>query len=208
VRRECWVALRSFVAAAPRPEPVNPKNAGRLEKINLNLEGEESSMQSRTSALFAFTLGSATIFGTAALAADLPQSGTIKIHSDSKVNVQVTEVGDKHIMASANSSGVTHNDSGSGPLHMGAWFCAFSFENVNGPPNYSGSCAFGDAGGADKILITFTGKGSDSGATKALAQSSVASESMLASTAKWCGSATLLTQLRDSLPARSNSTIG
>jgi hypothetical protein len=142
---------------------VNPKNAGRSEKINLNLDEEESSMQSRTSTLFAFTLGSAMTFGAAAIAADLPQSGTIKIHSDSKVNVQATEVGDKHIMASANAWGVTHNDLGSGPLNMGAWFCAFSFENVNGPPNYSGSCAFGDAGGADKILITFTGKGNDIG---------------------------------------------
>jgi len=120
-------------------------------------------MQWRTSTLFAFTLGSVMTFRAVAIAADLPQSGTIKIHSDSKVNVQVTEVGDKHIMASANSWDVTHNDLGSGPLHMGAWFCAFSFENVNGPPNYSGSCAFGDAGGSDKILITFTGKESDSG---------------------------------------------
>jgi hypothetical protein len=36
-------------------------------------------------------------------------------------------------MASANSWEMTHNDLGSGPLHMGTWFCAFSFDNVNGP---------------------------------------------------------------------------
>jgi hypothetical protein len=120
-------------------------------------------MQSRTSTLFAFTLGSAMTIGAAAKAADLPQSGTIRIHSDIKLSIQVTEVGDKHIMATANGWGVAHNDLGSGPLDMGAWFCAFSFENVKGPSNYSGSCTFGDAGGADKILITFTGKGNDSG---------------------------------------------
>ncbi len=114
-------------------------------------------------AVTVFSLGIALAFGTPAKSADLPQSGTIKIHSNDKSNVQVVEVGEKHIMGSGNLWGVTYNDAGSGPLHMGAWFCAFSFENVNGPPNYSGSCAFGDAGGADKILITFSGKGNDNG---------------------------------------------
>jgi hypothetical protein len=107
--------------------------------------------------------GAAFAFGTPAMSADLPQSGTIKIHSDIKTNPQVVDVGGKHIMGSANGWGVSYNDAGSGPLHMGAWFCAFSLENVNGAPNYAGSCAFGDAGGADKIYITWTGKGIDNG---------------------------------------------
>jgi hypothetical protein len=165
-------------------------------------------MQSRTSTLFAFTLGSAMTIGAAAKAADLPQSGTIRIHSDIKLSIQVTEVGDKHIMATANGWGVAHNDLGSGPLDMGAWFCAFSFENVKGPPNYSGSCTFGDAGGADKSLSRSPGRETTAGATKALAQSSAGSESILASTGTWFGNATLSTQHRDSLPARNNSTIG
>jgi hypothetical protein len=110
-----------------------------------------------------FSVGSILAFGTPAMSADLPQSGTIKIHSNDKSNVQVIEVGEKHIMGSGNLSGVTYNDAGSGPLNMGAWFCGFSLENVNGPPNYNGACAFGDAGGADKILITFSGKGNDNG---------------------------------------------
>jgi hypothetical protein len=40
---------------------------------------------------------------------------------------------------------------------LGAWFCTYTFQTVNTPSQDEGACAFGDAGGADKILITYSG---------------------------------------------------
>lgn len=104
-----------------------------------------------------FSIGATLAFGTPAMPADLPQSGTIKIHSTFKANSQVVDVGDKHVMGSGNLWGVTSNDSGSGPLHMGAWFCTYTFQTVNSPTQDEGACAFGDAGGADKIFTVWSG---------------------------------------------------
>lgn len=107
------------------------------------------------------TLSAASIFGAPAIAAELPESGTIKIHSNLKGNTQAVQVAEKHFMGSGNGSGVSYNDAGSGPLHMGAWMCTYTFDDVNGSFNDGGWCAFGDAGGADKIFIVWSGKGTD-----------------------------------------------
>jgi hypothetical protein len=104
-----------------------------------------------------FSLGAAFAFGTPAMSADLPQSGTIKVHSTFKSEGQTVDVGEKHVMGSGNLWGVTYNDAGSGPLHMGAWFCTYTFQTVNSPAPEEGACAFGDAGGADKIFIVWSG---------------------------------------------------
>jgi hypothetical protein len=108
------------------------------------------------------SLGAALAFGTPAKSADLPQSGTIKIHSTFKGSGQVVDVGEKHVMGSGTLWGVTYNDAGSGPLHLGAWFCTYTFQTVNSPTPVAGACAFGDAGGTDKILITYSGTASES----------------------------------------------
>jgi hypothetical protein len=79
------------------------------------------------------------------------------VHSIYKANSQVVDVGEKHVMVSGNLWGVTYNDAGSGPLHVGAWFCTYAFENVSSPAQNGGACAFGDAGGADKIYIVWSG---------------------------------------------------
>jgi hypothetical protein len=104
-----------------------------------------------------FTLGAAFAFGIPAMSADLPQSGAIKVHSSIKGNSQTVDVGEKHIMASGSGWGVTYNDAGSGPLHMGAWFCTWTFQDVSTPMQVGGNCAFGDSGGADKIFIVWSG---------------------------------------------------
>ena len=80
-----------------------------------------------------FSVGAALVFGTPAMSADLPQSGTIKVHSTLKGNSQIVDVGEKHIMGAGNGWGVTFNDAGSGPLHMGAWMCTWTFQNVSSP---------------------------------------------------------------------------
>jgi hypothetical protein len=108
-----------------------------------------------------FSIGCALAVGTPAMSADLPQSGTIKVHSTFKGNSQILDVGDKHVLGSGNLWGVTYNDEGSGPLHMGAWFCTYTFQTVSSPAPQEGACAFGDAGGADKILITWSGSNTE-----------------------------------------------
>jgi hypothetical protein len=84
------------------------------------------------------TLGAAFAFGTPAISADLPQSGTIKLHSTTKGTGQAVDVEEKHLMGNGNGWGVTFNDAGSGPLHMGAWMCAWTFQNVSSPTQISG----------------------------------------------------------------------
>jgi hypothetical protein len=118
---------------------------------------EETSMHAQMLTATVFSIGVTLAFGTPAMSADLPQSGTIKVHSTFKGNGQEVEVGEKHVMGSGNGWGVTRNDAGSGPLHMGAWFCAFTYQTVTSPWQDGGTCSFGDAGGADKIFITWSG---------------------------------------------------
>ena len=108
------------------------------------------------------TLGAAFAFGTPAIAADLPPSGTIKIHSSVKLSSQEVQVAEKHLIGSEYGWGVTFNDAGSGPLHMGSLYCGESFEAINGPYKLVGNCAFGNAGGADKIFVVYTGTAADS----------------------------------------------
>jgi hypothetical protein len=116
-------------------------------------------MQPHKLTVTAFSLGAALALGTPAKAADLPQSGTIKIHGTHKGTVQAVQVGEKHSMGNGSNWGVTYNESGSGPLHMGAAMCTFAFNNVNGAATGAGYCAFGDAGGADKIFVAYSGTG-------------------------------------------------
>jgi hypothetical protein len=108
----------------------------------------------------ALTLGSALAFATSSMAADLPQSGSFKIHSAFKGNDQMAQIGDKHFMGSGNAWAVTYNDAGSGLLHMGAALCAYTLDDMNGSFAISGRCAWGDADG-DKIFTEWTGKGTD-----------------------------------------------
>jgi hypothetical protein len=110
----------------------------------------------------ALILGAAFALTMPAVAADLPQSGTIKIHSSFKSNAQAVEVGKKHFMGSFIGWAVTYNDAGSGPLHLGAAMCTSSFDDINGSADYDGGrCAWGDTGGADKFFILWSGKGTD-----------------------------------------------
>ena len=65
-------------------------------------------------------------------------------------------------MGSGSNLGITYNETGSGPLHMGTAFCTFVFNDVNGAHAAdAGDCAFGDPGGADKIFVAYSGKWTD-----------------------------------------------
>jgi hypothetical protein len=120
-------------------------------------------MQMQTNLLVAATLSTAMCLGAAAMAGDLPQSGTIKIHGAHKGTVEAVQVGEKHFMGTGSNWGVTYNEAGSGPLHLGAAMCTFAFNNVNGAATYVGDCAFGDAGGADKIFVSYSANGDGAG---------------------------------------------
>ena len=63
-------------------------------------------MQARKLTLIAFSLGAALALGTPAKAADLPQSGTIKIHGTHKGTVQTVQVGEKHAIGAIEPSRV------------------------------------------------------------------------------------------------------
>jgi hypothetical protein len=117
-------------------------------------------MQSKTAAAAALALG-AIAFAAPARSADLPQAGSFATHSAGKADVQGVQVGDKHFMATVTAWFVVYNDAGSGPLHRGNLMCKASGENINGSYDISGVCAFGDAGGADKIFVGLSGKGTD-----------------------------------------------
>ena len=120
-------------------------------------------MQSNIPTAAAFALSAAFAFGAPAMSADLPQTGSFTTHSAGKALGQPVQVGDKHVMSSGATWQVIYNDAGSGPLHMGSMVCKWSLDDVNGSYNITGVCAFGDAGGADKIYVGFSGKGTDKG---------------------------------------------
>ena len=103
---------------------------------------------------------------TAALAQDrtaLPSSGSIKIHSGWRANGEGVQVAENHLLYSGVVWGVTFNDAGSGPLHMGQAVCALASETTNGGGTGEGHCAWGNADGKSKILTSFSGKVSPTG---------------------------------------------
>jgi hypothetical protein len=111
----------------------------------------------------AVALGTALALGSPAIAGDLPQSGSFKLHSGWKSVGEVVQVGDNHIFGSGNFWGVTFNDAGSGPLDKGAVVCPYTLELMNGSGGFQGSCAWGENSG-DKIFSSYSGTIAASGA--------------------------------------------
>lgn len=93
---------------------------------------------------------------TAAGAQQLPKSGSINFHTGWKNSADVMSPDDKHVLGRGNVTGVTFNDKGSGPLHLGPANCFESFFIVEGRGRDKGYCAFGDSDG-DRIFTDFTG---------------------------------------------------
>ena len=110
----------------------------------------------------ALTLTTALALGSPAIAADLPQSGSIKVHSGWKSVGEVVQVGENHVFGAGNFWGVTFNDTGSGPLNGGAAVCSYTFELTNGAGPVQGACAWGDSDG-DKFYVNYSGKIAASG---------------------------------------------
>jgi hypothetical protein len=111
----------------------------------------------------AIGLTAALAFGCPAIAADLPQSGSFKLHSGWKGVGEVVQIEKDHVFGAGHFYGVTFNDAGSGPLHNGAVFCPYALELMNGAGPLQGLCAWSDSDG-DKIFTYATGKIAASGA--------------------------------------------
>ena len=93
---------------------------------------------------------------TAAGAQQLPKSGSINWRTGWKLVAEALPVADKTVQGHGMVVGVTFNDKGAGPLHLGPADCFFTFFVIDGKGTNSGYCAFGDADG-DRIFTQFTG---------------------------------------------------
>jgi hypothetical protein len=117
----------------------------------------------RTLLATAIGLTVALAFGAPATSADLPQSGTFKLHSGWKSVGEAVQVDSNHVFGAGHFYGVTFNDAGSGPLHNGTAVCSYTLELINGTGSAQGLCAWRDGDG-DKIFNSYTGKIAASGA--------------------------------------------
>ena len=106
-------------------------------------------------AVFVSALSFAT-FCTATGAQQLPRSGSINFHTGWKFVGEALTVADKHVQGHGTVVGVTFNDKGAGPLHLGPAECFIAFFVIDGRGKNKGYCAFGDADG-DRIFTDFTG---------------------------------------------------
>src|SRR5215472_17593906 len=79
-----------------------------------------------------------------AIAANLPQSGSFKLHSGWKGIGEVVPVEKGHVFGAGHFYGVTFNDAGNGPLHNGAVFCAYALDLTKGTGPFGGPCAWSD----------------------------------------------------------------
>ena len=93
---------------------------------------------------------------SAAGAQQLPKSGSINWHTGWKLAAEALTVADKTVLGHGTVVGVTFNDKGAGPLHLGPAECFFTFFVIDGKGTNLGYCAFGDADG-DRIFTQFTG---------------------------------------------------
>jgi hypothetical protein len=75
---------------------------------------------------------SMAMFCGAANAQQLPKSGTIAINSGWKSNGEIAQVGEGRLFGWGGFYGVTFNQRGSGPLHMGSAICSYTLDLTGG----------------------------------------------------------------------------
>jgi hypothetical protein len=97
-----------------------------------------------------------TALAAVAHAQQLPKSGSIEFHTGWKYSVDAISPAEKHVIGRGNVTGVTFNNKGSGPLHLGPANCFEAFFGIDGSGQARGYCAFGDPDG-DRLFTQFTG---------------------------------------------------
>jgi len=107
-----------------------------------------------------FVCGAAVICVTAtgnAIPADpLPKSGSISVHSGYWAVGDAVTVAEKHVQGHGSNRGITFNDKGSGPMHLGPTDCFYTFYTAGDRTKVRGFCSFGDTDG-DRVLTSFIG---------------------------------------------------
>jgi len=110
--------------------------------------------------IFFFVPGMATALfnppADAAAAEALPKSGSVSVHSGYYVVGESITFPEKHAQGHGNNRGITFNDKGSGPLHLGPTDCFYTFSTAGERTKVKGYCTFGDADG-DRIFTDFSG---------------------------------------------------
>lgn len=114
-------------------------------------------------ALIALPLSSAAAQG------NLPKSGSIHLHSGAGSTYVESEVAEKRIQGTGTDNGVTYNDRGSGPLHVGALQCSYAYMSVDGKGRHKGYCTWSDAD-SDRIYTDFEGTGAIDGTSSGMNQ--------------------------------------
>jgi len=112
---------------------------------------------------------SVAMFCGTANAEQLPKSGTILVNSGWKSNGEILQVGEGRMFGWGGFYGVTFNQRGSGPLHMGIAICSYTLDLTGGAGPGGGSCAWTDGEG-DKIYTQYTGMLSTNGTFEGLNQ--------------------------------------
>ena len=92
-------------------------------------------------------------------AQDLPRSGSISWHTGWRDNGTTLNLAEGHVQGHGSVAGTSFNDNGSGPLHLGAAECVYTFYARGDKVVNKGYCAFGDDDG-DRIFTDWTGQGS------------------------------------------------
>jgi hypothetical protein len=131
------------------PEAAKRKNAGSSEKTND--EGEEISMQSNTCKLSAFTLSIVIVFGTAAMAADLPKEGTFSGSCSSVGTVKAILIGKERVLLTFDESGLTLDE---GLFNHWTWHCWGLGDFSSGIGQDHGYCVGTDPAG-EQVALNF-----------------------------------------------------
>lgn len=121
----------------------------------MNYARNATTTMGRSSGMFLFGL----LFATACAgvsAQALPKSGSIHFHTGWKHVGDTVNATDRHVLGRGNATGVTFNDKGSGPLHLGPANCFEAFFITEGSGRTNGFCAFGDLDG-DRLFTKFSG---------------------------------------------------
>ena len=86
----------------------------------------------------------------------LPKTGGVSVHSGYWAVGESVAFGEKNAQGHGNNRGITFNDKGSGPLHLGPTDCFYTFSTVAERTKVKGYCTFGDTDG-DRIFTDFGG---------------------------------------------------
>jgi hypothetical protein len=114
-------------------------------------------------AVWGLGTGVALALSGGALAQQLPKTGSISFHTGWKYSADVVSPADKIVIGRGGVTGVTFNDKGGGPLHLGPANCFEAFSANDGRGTTRGVCAFGDPDG-DRVFTSFTGSFGPDGA--------------------------------------------